>query len=240
MRQKMRSTTKDLRYLDAKDKFLKDAFLALGDHFDSNDAFLRYFEAIESDFQKSLFLRTATFYLFMAKAGDWVVDIPGSNAKVEYLTNTYKYIAIFSLIESLLAEDHIDFYQYLVRKKSKVEFPIENTEALDALHQSYKSEFGAVSQCVSFFRLLSPERQQDLISRLEIRGTEATLENFAKFMYELRSKLVHDAELVHHMSDGTSISFKDQKMVICKLSIKDALSFFEEGLLAHFENKSST
>jgi len=176
----------------------------------------------------------------MVKAGDWVVDVPGSDAKVEYLTNTYKYIAIFSLIESLLAEDHIDFYQYLLGKKSKVEFPIENKEALTALYQSYKSEFGAVSQCVSFFRSLSTQRQQDLIAKLEVRGAEASLENLAKFMYELRSKFVHEGELVHHMSDGTSISFNGQKVFTCKLTIKDALIFFEEGLLAHFKKKGST
>lgn len=237
----MKSTTKDLRYLDAKDRFLEHAFLALRDHFDSSDAFLRYFEAIEGDFQKSLFLRTASFYLFMVKGGDWVVHVPGSDAKVEYLTNTYKYIAIFSLIESLLTEDHMDFYQYLLRKRAeKVVFPLEDREALDILYQSYKSEFGAVNYCVSFFRCLSAERQQDLIAKLEVRGTEASLENLAKFMYKLRSMFVHEGELIHHMSDGTSISFEGQKVIVCKLSINDAQMFFEEGLLAHFEKKSRT
>lgn len=236
----MKSTTRDLRYLDAKDKFLDYAFLALGDHFASRNAFLEYFESIEGDYHKSLFLRTASFYLFMVKCGDWIVDIPGSNPKMEYLTNTYKYIAIFSLIESLLAEDHIDFYQYLLRKKSRDKFPIKDADALTLLYQAYKSEFGAIGQCVSFFRSLSLERQEDLIGRLEVRGAEASLENLAKFMYELRSKFVHEGELVHHMSDGTSVSFKGEKVIVCNLSIKDALTFFEEGLLAHFQTHSST
>lgn len=233
--QDMKSTTRDLRYLEAKDRFLEYAFLALGSHFPSKEAFLGYFESIQGDDNKSLFLRSASFYLFMVKCGDWIVEVPGSDAKVEYLTNTYKYIAIFSLIESLLAEDHIDFYQYLLRKKSKVKFPINDPDVLTELYRTYKAEFGAVGQCVSFFRSLSPERQKDLIRRLEVQGTQASLENLAKFMYELRSKFVHEGELVHHMSDGASVSFKGQKAIVCSLSIKDAQIFFEEGLLAHFK-----
>jgi len=34
-----KSTTKDLRYLEAKDKFLEYAFLAVGQHFDSREDF---------------------------------------------------------------------------------------------------------------------------------------------------------------------------------------------------------
>ena len=231
----MKRTTKDLRYLDAKGKFLDYSFAALKEHFGTEEAFLKFFEAIEGDSQKSLFLRTASFYLLMVKAGDWVVDVPGSDPKVDYLTNTYKYIGIFSLIESLLVEKQIDFYQYLKRKKSKVEFPIKDTDVLATLYRAYKSEYGAVGQCVSFFRSLGPERQRDLVNRSGV-----SLENLAKFLYELRSKFVHEAELIHHMSDGTSISFNGKKVIVCKLSIKDALIFFEEGLIAHFGKKSST
>lgn len=233
----MKSTTKDFRYLAAKEKFLEYAFLALGEHFQSRDNFVQYFDSIKDDAHKSLFLRTASFYLFLVKRGDWFVDIPGSDQKVEYLTNTYKYIAIFSLIESLLDEDYIDFYQYLVSKKFGVEFPISDKNALTKLYQTYKSEFGAVGQCVSFFRALSPKRKAELIAGLEVRNNEASIENFAKFLYELRSKFVHEGELVNHMTDGTSVSLKGQKVVVCKLSIKDALVFFEEGLIAHFKEE---
>lgn len=236
----MRSTIKDLRYLEAKEKFLEYAFIALGDNFHSLDDFVRYFDSIQGDGRKSLFLRTASFYLFLVKRGDWLVDIPGSDQKVEYLTNTYKYISIFSLIESLLDEDYIDFYQYLMRTKSNIEFPIPDKDALTKLYQIYKSEFGAIGQCVSFFQALSPERQKDLIAKLEVRGTEASLESLAKYLYELRSKFVHEGELVHHMTDGTSVSFKGQRVVVCKLSIKDALAFFEEGLIAYFREERTT
>ena len=56
---------KDLRFLDAKDTFLERAYLALKNHFPSRDAFVTYFNAIKEDEQKNLFLRTASFYLFL-------------------------------------------------------------------------------------------------------------------------------------------------------------------------------
>ena len=75
----MRSTTKDLRYIEAKDEFLDYSFLALGHHFDSRADFNQFFNSIKSDIRKSLFLRTASFYLFLVKRGDWVVDIDKPN-----------------------------------------------------------------------------------------------------------------------------------------------------------------
>ncbi len=231
----MSNTTKDLRYLDARNKFIEYAFLALGDHFTSRGEFLKYFEAIKSSDRESLFLRTASYYLFLVKRGDWVVDIPGSDKVIDYLTNTYKYVAIFSLIESLSEETFIDFYEFLVRRKPGVQFPISGKSMLEDLYGKYKEDFGAIKRCISFFRKLSPERQRALLARLEVRGTEATIENLAKYLYELRSKFVHEAELVLHMSEGMTLSQTGDKLVVCRLSIRDAMIFFEEGLIKHFQ-----
>jgi len=231
----MSSTTKDLRYLDAKNKFIGYAFLALGDHFSSRDDFLNYFDAIKTDDRKNLFLRTASLYLFLVKRGDWAVDIPDSDRVIDYLTNTYKYLAIFSLIESLSEKKFIDFYEFLMRRKSQVQFPIAEKHYLEKLYRKYKDEFGAIKRCISFFKALSPERQRDLISRLEVRGTKATIESLAKYLYELRSKFVHDTELVLHMSEGTSVSLRGNELVVCRLSINDIMIFFEEGLIKCFQ-----
>lgn len=234
----MQSTTKDLRYLEAKEKFIEYAFLAVGHHFDSREDLNSYFQSIEGDDQKSLFLRTASFYLFLVKRGDWTVDVPGSDRIVDYLTNTYKYVGIFSLIESLSTEKFVDFYQFLIRKKFGIPFPITAKEALDQFYESYKADYGSIKKCIAFFRALSPARQDALISRLEVRGTDPSIENLAKFLFELRSKFVHEAELVHHMVGATSISFKGKKTIVCKLAISDTLTFFEEGLIEHFSNNS--
>ncbi len=97
----------DLRYLKAKDTFLDRAYLALKNHFASRDDFDKYFDAIKRDEQKDLFLRTSLFYVLLVKCGDWVVDVPGSDKVVDYLTNTYKFVTIFSLIESLSEETRL-------------------------------------------------------------------------------------------------------------------------------------
>jgi len=88
--------------------------------------------------------------LFLVKNGDWSVDIPGSSKSVDYLTDTYKYIAIFSLIESLQDNEYIDFYSYLIRRKTKVEFPINNKKELDQLYSNYKQEFGSIQLSNNF------------------------------------------------------------------------------------------
>jgi hypothetical protein len=225
---------KDLRFLDAKDTFLERAYLALKNQFPSRDAFVTYFNAIKEDEQKNLFLRTASFYLFLVKCGDWVVDVPDSDKVIDYFTNTYKYVAIFSLIESLSEEQFIDFYQFLTRRKSQVEFPITDRPSLDEHYDKYKQEFGSIRRCIYFFRALSPERQREILSRFEVKGSEPTIENLAKYLYEMRSKFVHEAALVLHMSDGISIGMQGGKVVVCNLSIKDAMLFFEEGLIEHF------
>lgn len=168
-----------------------------------------------------------------------MVDIPGSDKVIDYLTNTYKYVAIFSLIESLSEETFIDFYEFLVKRKSGVQFPISEKTNPEDLYGKYKEDFGAIKRCISFFRKLSPERQRALLSRLEVRGTEPTIENLAKYLYELRSKFVHEAELVLHMSEGMALSQTKDRLVVCRLSIRDAMIFFEEGLIEHFRESET-
>ncbi len=196
---------------------------------------MNYFNSIKTDKMKNLFLRTASFYLFLVKRGDWVVDVPGSNKVIDYLTNTYKYVAIFSLIESLSEDKFIDFYTFLSRKKSQIKFPIVDKQQLSKYYSRYKDEFGSIRCCISFFRALSPEKQQALISRLEVEGTEPTIENLVKFLYDLRSRVVHEAEIVLHMSAEMSIGYQTKKIIVCNLSIQDAMRFFEEGLIVHFQ-----
>ena len=76
---------KHFHYLENKAAYLKHAYLAVGERFTSRDSFDNYFDAIKTDEMKNLFLRTASYYLFLVKKGDWVVDVPGSNKVVGYL-----------------------------------------------------------------------------------------------------------------------------------------------------------
>lgn len=191
---------KDHRYLDTERIFLEYSFQALKDKFGTMDEFVSFFETIENDDQKNLFLKTASFYLFLVKNGDWSVDIPGSSKRVDYLSDTYKFIAIFSLIESLQEKAFIDFYSYLVRRKTKVEFPINDKKELEQLHRDYKREYGSIQQSDKFFKSLSAKRKADIIKNLEVKNAKPTIENLSKYLYNLRSKFVHEAQLVVNMS----------------------------------------
>lgn len=233
------SKIKDQRYLSAKDKFLEYSYQALQDQFGTKEEFLSFFDSIENDDQKNLFLKTASFYLFLVKNGDWFVDIPGSDKKVDYLTDTYKYIAIFSLIESLQKNKFMDFYSFLVRCKTNVNFPINDKKELEKWYLLYKSEFGSIHQSVQFFKALSAKRKADLIENLEVKNVKPTIENLSKYLYNLRSKFVHEAELVVNMSDRTTLSRYGKKVVICKLSLIKLMQFFEEGLIAYFTSEKT-
>ena len=167
----------DLRYLASKKKFLKYSYVALQNLFTSKKEFNCFFNTIKGDEQKNSFLKTASFYLFLVKQGDWLVDIPGSNTRIDYLTDTYKYIAIFSLIESLNDQKFIDFFTYLVRRKSNVEFPIRDKAELEKYFRKYKNEFGSIQQSIRFFKSLNKKRQETLIHKLEVKDIEPTIEN---------------------------------------------------------------
>jgi hypothetical protein len=225
---------KDHRYLAAKDKFLKYSFQALQDHFSTKDEFISFFENIENDDQKNLFLKTASFYLFLVKKGNWQVDIAGSDKTIGYLTDTYQYIAIFSLIESLREKEFIDFYSFLMRRKANVSFPIKDKQELDQWYRKYKQEYGSIQQSVQFFKSLIPQKKAYLIKNLEIRNVKPTIENLSKYLYDVRSRFVHEAQLIN-MSGNTTISKYGEKTVICRLSLKKLMEFFEEGLINYFE-----
>lgn len=225
---------KDQRYLYEKDTFLEYSFQALKNHFSNKNDFISFFKAIENDDQKNLFLKTASFYLFLVKEGDWFVDIAGSDKRVDYLTDTYKYIAIFSLIESMQEREFIDFYSFLVRRKTNVKFPINDKKELEQLYRQYKCEFGSIHQSVKFFKSLNTQKKSELMKNLEIKNVKPTIENLSKYLYNLRSKFVHEAELIVNISGQTTISRYGKKVVICKLSLGNLMKYFEEGLIKYF------
>lgn len=86
------------------------------------------------------------------------------------------------------------------------------------------------------FGNLSKERQQLLDSKLKVDGQSASIEDFAKYLYRIRSKFVHEADLTHQVSAATWMGFEGNKLVVCSLSIEDTMQFFEEGLLTWCAN----
>lgn len=188
------------KYLEEKEKFLKYTYSALENQFDSLKDLEVFFSSIADDENKDLFLRTASFYLFLVKKGDWIVNIDGSDPIVDYLTETYKYIGIFALIESLEQSKFLDFYTYLKRRKSNIQFPIQDTGQLDRYYERYKKEFGSIQKSMRFFSSLDQVEHATLIEKLSVVGGQNSTESLSKYLYELRSKFVHEAKLVLNMS----------------------------------------
>jgi hypothetical protein len=228
--------TSDRRYLLNEDKFKEYAYTALGAEFSKREEFEYFYSSLPSDAVKDEFLRVSSFYLFLVRGGDWHVRVKGSDSVVDYLTNTFKLVSIFSLIESMSDEIHTDFFQWLCDRKKREVFPISDREALNRLHDEYKDSFGATKKCIGFFNRLSPDSKRTLCNSVQIdRKPMPSIEKLARFLYDLRSKFVHESTLVLSVSDVPMVSYKKRKKVVVDLSIETLGKAFQEGVKAHFE-----
>ncbi|MBA3964269.1 MAG: hypothetical protein H0X47_00530 [Nitrospirales bacterium] len=102
--------------------------------------------------------------------GDWVVQAPESDPVIDYLTNSYKVVGIFALIESLSDESHQDFHDWLLKRDPVELFPIEDALHLKQLYAEYKRTFGSIRRCVAFFERLPKQRQAELCNAVRIDG----------------------------------------------------------------------
>jgi hypothetical protein len=224
-------------YARNKGAYLSVAALALSNQFESNEALDAFYEAIPKDEQKNMFLRASSTYYYMVKQGDWVVDARDCNPVIDYFTNTYKAVGLFAIIESLSDESHQDFFQWL-SEKAKEALPIADKQTLAALHSQYKATYGSIRRCVAFFGRLSSSRQEELCRAVEInRKPIKNIKALSQYLYEIRSKFVHEADLVLQLS-GPMHHFLPDKYVHTNLTLPTLFSAFEEGLVAYFRSKS--
>ena len=225
----------DGRYVADETTFKRYAYTALGAHFADRAAFDDFYASLESPGMKDEFLRVTAFYLFLVKRGDWHVAVDGSAPVVDYLTNSFKLSALFALIESLSDTENQDLYRWLLSRDPTMTFPIADAAALSRLNDTYKDTYGAIRRCVAFFSRLKPERQQALCAAIRVDDKPlASVKKVAEFLYELRSKFVHEARLVLSLGGSTALSAKGQKVVETNLSVETLLDVFEEGVLAYF------
>ncbi len=218
--------------------YLEHAYAALKARFADRHAFEAFYVSVP-DAKKDKFLRVASFYRFLVKDGDWHVQIDGSTKVIDYLTNSFKLVALFSLIESVSGERHIDFHSWLCSRCAAATFPIVDDSDLSRLHDEYKASFGSIRRCVAFFKGLSIKRQDALCASIRIDDTPLpTIESVARFLYELRSSFVHDVRLALDISDRLTLSKRKNKTVKTKVSLGDLLTVFEEGLLTWFGHEA--
>lgn len=140
-----------MKYLDCT-HFLDDTYRSLKERFKDHDEFIQYYNSIEADEAKNEFLRIGTNYLFFVKNGNWLVDVPRSNPDVDYFNNSYELIGVIGLIESLSNEKFLDFHDWIVMRRNKIEFPIASKEVLNKHYQDYKKEHGAIKKLPWLFR----------------------------------------------------------------------------------------
>jgi len=222
-----------LRYLQHEDTYLPTALTALSAQFQSIEQANMFYRRIASDTRKNQFLRGALTYHYLVKCGDWTVDAPDCNPVIDYFTNSYKIVGIFAVIESLSDENYQDFYGWL-RQHKAISLPIPDVETLDRLHGEYKKIFGSIRRCATFFERLPTARQVELRRAVEIERTPvASIKKLAEFLYMVRSKFVHEAEVVLQLS-GSMHHFDLNKPLHTKLTMPLICTAFEEGFVAYF------
>jgi hypothetical protein len=231
----------DGRYVADDEKFKEDAYLALASRFTSRNDFENFYSTLNDLATKDEFLRTASFYLFMVKCGDWHVAVERSNAVIGYFTNSFKLVALFSVIESLSDKHYKDFYKWLSDEPQDSIFPINDKAALSELNERYKDKYGSIRRCKVFFENLPQCRQEVLCHSIKIDGQPLkSVKKVAEFLYDNRIKFVHEARLFSQIGDDNTavLSMKGNKVVQWELSIDVLFQAFEEGLLAYFGCKN--
>jgi hypothetical protein len=152
------------------------------------------------DKEKDLFLGIASKYVFLVKHGDWHVDVEDCDPVIDYLTNSFKLVSLFSLIESLSSEKHEDFYDWLQKQEGGT-FPIPNRSKLKCFYEKYKNTHGSIRRCVKFFERLPLERQAALRLAFKVRGAPVSdIKAVAEILYNLRSKFVTFPRFHRHLS----------------------------------------
>lgn len=225
----------DSRYVLNEAAYKPDAAAALSSRFSDGAEFESFYESLSTPFRKNQFLRVACFYRYLVKQGDWHVCVEGHDPVIDYLTNSYKVVGLFSLIESLSDVPHEDFYQWLRKQDSSTTFPIEDASMLKQLYDNYKASFGSIRRCVAFFERLSPSRKKELCNAVHINGAPlGSIKKLAEFLYNIRSKFIHEAELALQVSELRHFSPDKKNIVKTELRMALLLDAFEEGLVAYF------
>jgi hypothetical protein len=228
-----RKTRQPLRNLYREKIFKPHAETVFACHLGGATAFETFYSGLKDE-DKDLFLGVASKYVFLVKHGDWHVDLEDCNPVIDYFTNSFKLVSLFSLIESLSSEKHEDFYDWLQKQEDDT-FPIADKLKLKSLYEKYKKTYGSIRRCVRFFERLPPARQSELRAGFKVRGKPVSeIKAVAEFLYNLRSKFVHEGEFVLDIANIPVMSRHKNAETLTDISIPTLLRMFEEGVLAYF------
>jgi hypothetical protein len=227
---------KRYRYCDDED-YKKDTYQSMSSQFKDYQQFESFYSSLNNAETKDEFLRVGSAYLFFVKNGDWNVNIQRSNAIVSYLTNSFKLVALLAIIESLSQEQNVDFFQWLLEVKTQKDvFPVADESKLRKLYAKYKSEYGSIRRCKSFFASLSQPIKDRLRKAILINGTPIQkIEDVAVLIYKVRSGLAHECIAALEISDSWCFFREGENEFSCKLPMDLLQEAFEEGVVSHFK-----
>lgn len=229
---------KDEDYLHNKKYYLKHVFSIWQPYFENREDFEQFYEAIPSDKEKGLFLRIGSFYKYLIKVGHYKLGNEFLNKGMSYIDDSYKFITLFSFMEALYSEEeHLDFYQYLMRRKRDIRFQLDKKPSaiLDEAYKSYKTEFGSQRCALKFFQALDLKDKDQIAKKLKVNGSKKALNELVQILYQIRSEFVHRALFVLGFGKKPSVGKVGKKVVSKLLSMKDMQNIFERGFLKRFE-----
>jgi hypothetical protein len=236
----------DFRYIKNEKKFLEYAFDVLKLYFSSRDSFDDFYNKISIKHNKNLFLKIISFYKYLVKDGSFISYIRDNDqikeTKISYIDETYKFIAVFSLIEGLLgADNYEEFHRWLLKNHDFTKVPIDSKTKFNKLRSTYLKEFGATNRAIKFFNSLDKDTKQYLKSKIALPKekhrdlTDDKVNDFiANFLYKIRSEFVHKSRLILETSNGKNISNVNGELVMSDLNLEDLKLIFERGFLLYF------
>ena len=225
-------------YLKNIEHYSSEAFSSFNNYFKDKGDFNNFILSISSEKDKNQFLRISSFYRYLIKDGTFRFTDSKLNKHMKYIDESYKYIAIFALIESLYESDEfVDFYTFIKTKRNDIKFPIENDSELDEIYQKYKREYGSIKKAITFFDNLDDSDKEKIQNKFVLDNERKSLIYLAKIMYKIRSEFVHKASFVLSFGEKPSAGYANKKILMNSLSLKDLMVFFEHGLLRHYGYK---
>jgi len=216
----------DGRFVANEAYYKKYAYEVLESHFENREKFECFYDSLNKPSIKDEFLRVTSFYRFLVKKGDWHVEDwdvedKGVEAKGEavigYITNSFKVIALFAIIESLPSVRRSPFGG--AKKRCACFFKNLPSNRKEALCNAIKVD----------------------------RKPLESIEEVVDFLYNLRSEFVHEARFVLELISGPHPVFSRRKKREAReesvsevgLSIDEFMEVFEEGILKYFGQELS-
>jgi hypothetical protein len=219
---------KELKYWEQRNTFSPFAFESFQEYFGSRSEFDAFVRSIAADEEKSRFLKVASFYKFLVKDGRF--SVLGYEEAKDF-DRTYRFVALVALIECVESSVSFkDFYAWLSKLGA---FPIQDQQALDALYEQYRGQFGVMHKMVSFFLRLDGSSKQEIESWIKVNGQSLAIERLARTLYDIRSKFVHEARLIVDLSGMTTWSAQHLGREIT-VTLEQVERIFERGVLLRF------